>query len=167
MRNRVMCLQLRTEAESDRLLWWTRTAEERGVELVEAAFVLPLLLALLLGIVWMGHAYNVYETITRAAREGARYAGAPTCATCGNTLPSSAQVQTVVNNALSAGSLDPSKVKNYSFQQGVTLNPGGDPPETGVVVSFGYPVQLAIPFTPLSATSITISTQVQMRRESQ
>ena len=58
---------------------------ESGVELLEAAFVLPILLTILLGTVWMGRAYMVYEAITRAAREGARYEVLPNCATCGNT----------------------------------------------------------------------------------
>ncbi len=145
--------------------------------MVEAALVLPLLLTLLLGIVWIGSAYSAYETMTRAAREGARYALAPTCATCGNALPSSSQVQTVVNNALSAGSLKPSNVQNYSFQQNVLLNGSNPPPacpnplganqECGVVVSFTYPVQLAIPFTSLNATTLSLKTQVQMRQENQ
>jgi Flp pilus assembly protein TadG len=59
-----------------------RWGEESGAELVEAAFVIPILLMLLLGIVWIGRAYNVYETITRAAREGDRYAVLPSCMSC-------------------------------------------------------------------------------------
>src|SRR5215470_6419695 len=59
-------------------------AADTGVELVEAAFVLPILLTILLGTIWMGRAYMVYEAITRSAREGARYEVLPTCATCGN-----------------------------------------------------------------------------------
>src|SRR5579862_6687003 len=58
--------------------------EERGAEVVEFAFVVPLLLSLLIGIVWAGRAYNVHETVTRAAREGARAAVAPTCFGCGS-----------------------------------------------------------------------------------
>ncbi len=144
-------------------------AEERGAEIVEFAIVLPVLLMLLIGIIWLGRAYNIYETMTRAAREGARYAGAPTCAKCagGNQLPGASQVQAVVDAALSASALDPTKKTNYSFQTGVTLNPGSDSQETGVVISFSYPVQLVIPFTTLNASTITISTQVQMRQEQQ
>src|SRR5260370_29718891 len=60
---------------------------EHGTELVEMAFVLPLLLTLLIGIFSRSRAYNIYETITRAAREGARVTVAPTCATCVNVSP--------------------------------------------------------------------------------
>jgi Flp pilus assembly protein TadG len=142
--------------------------EESGVEVLEAALVLPLLFMLVLGIVWLGRAYNVYASITRAAREGARYAAAPTCSTCGSIPPSPTQVQAVVDGALSAASLDPTKKLNYSFTRGTTLNQGSAyATETGVVVSFGYPVQLAIPFTSLNNTTINISTTVQMRDENQ
>ncbi len=162
-----MCLGLRTSVKSLRLLFRTGAAEERGVELVEAAFVLPILLTLLLGIIWLGRAYMVYETITRAAREGARYAVLPNCATCGNQYDTSSAVRTnYVEPALSAAGLDPTQVQNYS-QTTRWLNTGDDPPQCGVAISFSYPTQLAIPFTSLSATSIDISTQVQMREENQ
>jgi hypothetical protein len=140
------------------------TAEERGAEIVEFAVVLLGLLMLLIGMIWMGRAYNIYETMTRAAREGARYALAPTCAQCGNQFPSAAQVQAVVDGSLSASSLDPTKKTSYNFQT-LVLTPTSDPPLTGVVVSFSYPVQLVIPFTTLNASTITISTRVQMRKE--
>jgi len=80
---RFTCLRLRALEKTYRL--FLGTAGERGAEIVEFAFVAPLLITLMLGIFWVGRAYNTYQTITRAAREGARYAAAPTCATCGST----------------------------------------------------------------------------------
>jgi len=141
---------------------------ERGVELLEAALVFPALLALLIGVFWLGRAYNVYQTITRAAREGARFALAPSCGTCSpaNTFPTDPEVTTVINNALSASSLNPAGATNLQIQRIQPLN--SDPPPNqvfGVIVSFGYPMQLRIPFTPLNATTITITTKVQMRQE--
>jgi hypothetical protein len=51
---------------------------ERGANLVEAAFVIPVLLLLLACVVDLGRAYFTYITIIDAAREGARYgAGHP------------------------------------------------------------------------------------------
>jgi Flp pilus assembly protein TadG len=49
-------------------------AREDGQAIVEFALVLPLLMALLLGIVQFGILWNNYETITDAARIGARKA---------------------------------------------------------------------------------------------
>jgi Flp pilus assembly protein TadG len=51
--------------------------EERGAALVEFALALPLLLVVLAGIVDFGFAFQRYEVITNAAREGARLATLP------------------------------------------------------------------------------------------
>lgn len=49
-----------------------RARAEAGQSLVEFAIVLPVLLALVIGIFEFGRAWNVYQVITNAAREGAR-----------------------------------------------------------------------------------------------
>jgi Flp pilus assembly protein TadG len=176
-RERIMkakCIRLWTRGRAR----WACLRAERGTTTLEFALVVPVLFTLLLGIFWMGRAYNVYATITRAAREGARYGAAPWCATCANagTFPSSTDVQTVVNGALSAAALDPTQVLNFTYTTGVQLN-GVDNPypacpsplsptqECGVVVSFQYPVTLVIPFTSLKGSTINIPTSVQMRQE--
>ena len=46
--------------------------EDRGTAIVEMALVLPILLALILGIVEFGRIVNAYVTVEHAAREGAR-----------------------------------------------------------------------------------------------
>jgi Flp pilus assembly protein TadG len=51
-------------------------AREDGQAFVEFALVLPILVALLLGIVQFGIIFNNYETMTDAARVGARQGGA-------------------------------------------------------------------------------------------
>lgn len=45
---------------------------DRGAVMVEAAFVLPLLLLLIFGLVEFGRGYNAQVTVTHAAREGVR-----------------------------------------------------------------------------------------------
>ncbi|MCM3688699.1 TadE/TadG family type IV pilus assembly protein [Kocuria rosea] len=49
-----------------------RLQSERGAVAVEFAFVVPLLLLILLGIIEFGRAYNVQISLTHAARETAR-----------------------------------------------------------------------------------------------
>jgi len=49
-----------------------RSASERGAELVEFAFILPLLLLVVVGIIDFGFLFRDYEVLTNAAREGAR-----------------------------------------------------------------------------------------------
>jgi Flp pilus assembly protein TadG len=83
-------------------------AETRGSEVAEAALVLPLVFTLLLGIFWVGRAYNIYATINHAAREGARVAASSSCATCGNiVLPGDQVAQNYVAPILQASGLDP------------------------------------------------------------
>jgi len=47
---------------------------EKGASAVEAAFILPILVTIALGIFWCGLAYNNWIALTHAAREGARLA---------------------------------------------------------------------------------------------
>ena len=51
--------------------------DERGAELIEFALILPLLLAMLAGIVDFGRMFQRLEVTTNAAREGARLASLP------------------------------------------------------------------------------------------
>lgn len=95
-----------------------------GSEIAEAALVLPIFFMIMLGIYWFGRAFNVYATINHAAREGARAAAAPTCATCAGPVnptfcstgiscqPTPDQVAGFVKQALQASSLDPGQVTN-------------------------------------------------------
>jgi Flp pilus assembly protein TadG len=90
--------------------------ETRGQEIAEAALVLPIVFMIMLGIFWFGQAFRIYGTITHAAREGARAAVAPLCATCGTPLNPPAVAQNAVNalqNALLAAKLDPAQPKRF------------------------------------------------------
>ncbi len=149
-------------------------AAETGAEVLEFAFVVPMFLTLLVGVVWIGRAYNIYENVTRAAREGARYAVLPSSVAQGNSYadaPSaSCTASTVaftdyVTPVLQSDNLDPSSVTGYC-QKTVCLE-NTYPQQWGVQVSFNYPLTLTIPFTPLNATTINIPAQAQMRLENQ
>ncbi len=138
---------------------------ELGADLFEAALVLPLLLALMLGIYVFGRAWDVYQTMTRAAREGARQMVTTSCATCGSSYYTPDYVENnIVFPALKAASLDPTKVQNYSqtYAWLDTLQQ-----VCGVRISFSYPYALQIPFVPLSVGTVTLTTRVQMRLENQ
>jgi Flp pilus assembly protein TadG len=148
---------------------------ERGTEMLEFAFVVTMLMMLLLGIVSFSRGYNVYQSITRAAREGARMAAMPDCATCGNAYldPSSGVTQSnstvfadAVSPALEAANLNPAAVLNYSETVG-WLDSGDTEEQCGVTISFQYPYQLNLPFTTRNLTTIEIPAHVQMRLENQ
>jgi len=172
--------------------FWKKVAgETRGAEIAEAAVVLPLVFLLLLGIYWFGRAYNIYATITHAAREGARAATAQTCATCGNTALVEGQVASRVAQALQASKLDPNQVTALQpnptlkdcetgapvipacasspavcFASNVRLNdPTTGPSACGVSVSFQYPYQFYLPFTSLNGQLIQLKADVQTTGE--
>ena len=141
--------------------------------MVEAAFVIPMLLMLLLGIFSFGRAYNVYQTITRAAREGARQAVLTPCAiypNCpgSNTIYSAGDIRTnFVEPVLQSANLDPKQVKDYTTSY-VLLDPDDTTPNIcGVQISFQYPYTLMLPFTGVNLTTVNLSTTVQMRLENQ
>lgn len=159
-------------------LWMKRavrsSVDDLGAELFEFAIVVPLLLMLLLGIVWMGRAYNVYETITRACREGAQYAVLPSSVADGNaypdTLTSACSSNTNTYNdlivpVLKSDRLDPTKVQNYCQMTGWLENT--TPRQCGVIIRFSYPVQLQIPFASVNLMTIDLASQAQMRLENQ
>lgn len=163
-------MRKKRETVARRLSLYLRSkwAEEAGAELFEAALVLPVLLILLFGIISFGRAYNVYQTITRAAREGARELVLTTCASCGNASYSALQVRTnFVEPAMAAANMDTSKISNYTTTY-VWLDPDDPTPYIcGVQISFDYPYTLNIPFTSQNLSNLTLQATVQMRMENQ
>lgn len=147
--------------------------ETSGAEIAEAAVVLPLLFMLLFGIMWFARAFNIYTTINRAAREGALAAAANNCATCGNTPPTQAYIQTnVVNPILTASHLDPGEVQNFTVTPNVILNPGSPLLEYGTVVSLQYPYNFKLngisccpPRLAPITTGIVMTAQAEARQE--
>lgn len=95
--------------------WKNTLAETTATEIAEAALVLPLMFTLLLGIFYVGRAYNVYAAMNHAAREGARAAASSTCATCASPnlpLPADQVATNYVAPVLTASGLDTSQVSS-------------------------------------------------------
>lgn len=57
--------------------WFSRVRREDGAALVETAFVLSIMLLVSVGIFEFGRAYQTWQVITNATREGARVAVLP------------------------------------------------------------------------------------------
>lgn len=76
-----------------------------GAQLVEFALVLPLFLALVVGIFDFGQAYNLKQKLNNAAREGARFAIEESCADCSQAAPPTTQAieNSIVNYLTNAG----------------------------------------------------------------
>lgn len=96
----------------------TRTgSSERGAEIIEFALVLPLLLALLAGIVDFGRMFQRLEVTTNAAREGARLASLP-----GYTQT---DVQNRVRSYMNEGVSATAGSRTTATRTIVTITPGG------------------------------------------
>lgn len=66
--------KIRNTRRSRRLLWLSRfRSDERGVQLLEAAIVIPILLVLFGAVAEFGRYFYEYTTAAKAARVGARY----------------------------------------------------------------------------------------------
>lgn len=81
--------------------WPVFTRDARGQNLVEFAILAPLLLFLLMGIFEFGRAWNVYQVVVNAAREGGRVAALPT------GFANADSVQSRVATYLASAHLDP------------------------------------------------------------
>ena len=134
--------------------------ETRGQEIAEAALVLPIVFMLMLGIFWFGQAFRIYGTITHAAREGARAAVAPRCATCGTPLTSPAVAQNAVNalqNALLAAKLDPAQPKKYPVTRSALFsctNGAAAPCDSTQLTQAGVCVQNNVQLSEINSTGL-------------
>ena len=131
-------------------------ADDAGQALVEFALVFSLLLIMVIGIFEFGRAWNAYQVITDAAREGARnmvVAGVPA---------TEASVNQVVNTALFAAALD--STKDVTTLTGLRTGTG-----TTATVRIAYPYGFSFLGPLLSWTTdksnITLRTTFVMRNE--
>ena len=166
--------------------------ESSGQEIAEVAVVLPLLMLMILAIVLFGRAFNVYTTITQAAREGARLGLSSSCALCGNAASTAAQIDAQVVQSLQASHISTSGIlpntpnpapsggacpggmgsttttHNINVYTNAQLSKAGDPVACGVVVSFKYPYTVNL-FDPVQFVTKSYSLQliadVQMQGE--
>jgi len=81
-----------------------------GEEILESALVLPILFVILIAVFWFGQAFRIYGTVTHAARQGARAAVAPACATCA-PVTSMQNAINAINSDLTANHLNPTLIR--------------------------------------------------------
>jgi Flp pilus assembly protein TadG len=116
---------MRRNRSQDRL---PRRATDRGAVAVEFALIVIPLLILVSGIIQFGIAYNAQETLTSAARAGARQA-----AVCGATCVSAASVASAAQASgvnVAAGNVSitycaPGATQTSSAQVSITSTVGG------------------------------------------
>ena len=104
---------------------------ERGATIVEGAVVSLLLFTLLFAILGFGRAFNIYQVVTDAAREGARYAVAPD-ANAAYALPAADAVAARV-----CAYLQSANIRFASGNCGLAGGPGGPTCASGGVMPPG------------------------------
>jgi Flp pilus assembly protein TadG len=140
-----------------------RLGGERGTALVETALTLPLVLLISVGIFEFGRAFQTWEVLTNAAREGARVAVLP------NSTPAGDQAVAVAY--LNAGALNGSSA---TVLVTATTIPIGSTTASATQVTINYPFQFMVlqPIASLivsgttTGTPITMSASAEMRNES-
>ncbi len=122
----------------------------RGVAAVETAVVAPLLVVAMLGMMEVGYAFMVRQTVTMASREGARTAALP-----GGSM---SDVNTSVDEAMAAAGLE-----GYTTTSNVDSLGSSD---TEVWVTVSIPLN-RVSFTGslLGGGSFDINSTTTMRRE--
>lgn len=136
---------------------------ERGATLAEAAVTILIVFMFLMGIMEFGRAYNIYQTMTNAAREGARFAVSPCslvdatgCPYGAGNLPTEADIISKTENYLAAANINDATV--IVDQRAHTVGGVSDTMFTRIQVSRPYQF-LFFPY------SITIRSNAEMRNE--
>ena len=108
-----------------------RLRSEKGAALLEAAITVPIILLISVGIFEFGRAYQTWQVLTNAAREGARVA-----VISGTT---DAQVRSAVNNYLSIGQVRTVVDSNITVNRAAPLGT-----KTGSQITVSYPFSFMV-----------------------
>lgn len=82
------------------------TARQRGTAMVEFAIVLPLLLFLILATFEFGRMISQYNILTKAVRDGARYAASKASGGATGLVNITSSIQSTVTNLVTTGTAD-------------------------------------------------------------
>ena len=144
----------------------TRNKSERGAALLDAAHTLPTLLLVAVGIFEFGRAYQTWQILTNAAREGARMAVLPD--------PTPGIVETRVREYMAAGQLSEYGTATVDVNRSASLTVNGGAVSASQV-SIDYPfsfivlqpvARLVAPTTSLGG-AVVMHAQALMRNETQ
>ena len=144
-----------------------RLGGERGTALLETAMTLPLLLLVSVGIFEFGRAFQTWQVLTNAAREGARLAVMPSQVAGG--------VDARVKSYLTSGQLDNVVNATVVVDPAATVDIGAGATATASLVTVTYPFEFMVlqPVASLLVSGtkvgepIVLTATATMRNESQ
>ncbi|HEX2461684.1 MAG TPA: TadE/TadG family type IV pilus assembly protein [Vicinamibacterales bacterium] len=141
-----------------------RQKNDRGAAMIEMALTLPLLLLLSVSVFEFGRAFQTWQVLTNATREGARVASLP-----GTT---DAAVSTRVQEYLAAGQLPSASFSSILITRDVVISIGGtDTSASTVTVNYPFEFMVLQPIAGLVVPGtdvgepITMSVSATMRNE--
>jgi len=121
--------------------WLHRARQEKGAALVETAFVLPIMLLVCVGILEFGRAYQTWQVVTNAAREGARVAILPEY----TDASAIARVKTYLKNGgLPASIVDSANTKILITATTIPIDVGGANTASAARVVVEYPFEFMV-----------------------
>ena len=109
---------------------------ERGAALLEMALTLPLLLLVCVGILEFGRAYQTWQVITNAAREGARIAVLPGM--------DDAAVRSRVQQYMTVGQLPKAATATIAIDRNQSVSIGGTATASASQVIVNYPFDFVV-----------------------
>jgi Flp pilus assembly protein TadG len=132
---------------------------ERGQAMVETAIAIPILLVLMVGIFEVGRAYETWQVLTNAAREGARMAVTPS-----STVPTTTAL---IRQYMTDGQLTKSATANVVVDKTATINVNGTAVSASLV-TVDYPFEFIMlqPVVRLMVPGSTAGGPITMRATS-
>ena len=135
--------------------WMRWRRDDRGTALMEMAFTLPMLLLISVGIIDFGRAFQTWQVLTNAAREGARVAVLPGM--------SDSMVTARVTEYVQAGVLDPGVTPTITITRNASISFGsGTATGSRVVVSYPFKFMALNSVAKLFASNATLGSDFTM-----
>jgi Flp pilus assembly protein TadG len=129
-----------------------RLRNQRGAALLETAVTLPLVLLVSVSIFEFGRAYQTWQVLTNAAREGARVAVLEAY--------TDAQVTTIVRNYMSGGRLPNAASASVTVVRNV---PFGISTASRITVSYPFTFMVLSPVAKLVRSNSTVGAPLTMQ----
>lgn len=136
-----------------------RLHDDRGNALIETAFVLPLLLLVSVSVFEFGRAFQYWQVLTNAAREGARIAVLP-----GTTDDA---ISTRVETYLAGGQLSDPDSATVGIVRNDEISIGGTTaPASTITVSYPFAFMVLQPIAQLVVSGSTVGSAIMMTASS-
>src|SRR5689334_3148224 len=132
------------------LIKLSRKGKESGATIVEGALTILITLMIIFSILEFGRIYGIYQTITEAAREGARYASQPCPSTAANAIDCYGQVIACTSGTAMTNAQVQSCVQRFMTAAHVTGSTITVSTQTNTVngVALNYrSVQVSVPYS--------------------